>query len=125
MKKLTAIKNLLTVELADHELVDINNYYQDKVNGDTYIYSIDEFDELMNGKTPSEIANMVSYGDYNPFRMWMWFNGCGNVVTSDYPCDCNGCDVDAIAEYAIDNDEDFDNDEIREILDDENEEYEE
>jgi len=125
MKKLTAIKNLLTDGLADHEVVDINNRYQDEVNGDTYIYSMDDFDELMNGKTPSEIANMATYGDYNPFRMWFWFNGYGNIVTSDYPEDCNGYDIDAIAEYAIDNDEDFDNDEIREILDDEYEEYEE
>ena len=90
MKKFTAIKNLLTKELADHEIIAINNCYQDEVNGDDYIYSTDDFDEIMNGKTPSEIANMVSFGNYNPLHMWMWFNGYGNIVTSNDPCDCNG-----------------------------------
>ena len=123
MKKLTAIKNLLTKELADHEIIAINNCYQDEVNGDDYIYSTDDFDEIMNGKTPSEIANMVSFGNYNPYHMWMWFNGYGNIVTSNDPCDCNGYDAEAIAEYAIDNDEDFGNDEIREILDNDYGEY--
>lgn len=119
--KQRAIEEILD-NLADHEIVDVNNAYQECVNGgDKYIYSTDEFDELMTGKTPSEIANMVAFGDYNPYHMWFWFNGYGNVVSSDYPDNADGWFACEIAEYAVENDEDFGRSEIREILDDEDE----
>lgn len=123
-QKVNAIEDIIN-NLSDHEMVDINNAYQDCVNGDNYIYSMDDFDDLMNGKTPSEIANMVSYGDYNPFNMWFWFNGYGNVISGDYPEYSNGWDAEAMAQYCVDNDEDLGFDEIREILDDEDEDDEE
>lgn len=122
-QKVNAIESFIN-DLSDNSLVDINNEYQGCVNGDNYIYSMDDFDELMNGNSPSRIANMVTYGDYNPFHMWFWFNGYGNVVSGDDPTYSDGWDVTAIAEYCIDNDEDFGFDDIREILDDEDEDEE-
>lgn len=122
-QKVNEIENIIN-NLSDDEMVDLNNEYQGWVNGDNYIYSMDDFDEIMDGKTPSEIANMVTYGDYNPFNMWFWFNGYGNVVSGDCPEYSNGWDVTAIAEYCVDEDEDFGFDEIREILDEDEDEDE-
>ena len=92
--------------------------------GDKYIYSTDDFDELMSGETPSEIASRVAFGDYNPCHMWFWFNGYGNIVSSNYPDIADGWFAYDISEYAVENDEDFGNSDIREILD-ENEEEDE
>lgn len=118
--KQRAIEEILD-NLADHEIVDVNNAYQECVNGDKYIYSTDEFDELMDGKTPSEIANKVAFGDYAPYHMWFWFNGYGNVVSSNYPDRADGWFASEISEYAVEYDEDFGIRDIREILDEEDE----
>ena len=118
--KQRAIEEILD-NLADHEIVDVNNAYQDCINGDKYIYSTDEFDELMDGKTPSEIANRVAFGDYAPYHMWFWFNGYGNIVSSNYPDRADGWFASEISEYAVEYDEDFGIRDIREILDEEDE----
>lgn len=115
-QKQKAIEEILD-NLADHEIVEVNNAYQDCINGDKYIYSTDEFDELMDGKTPSEIANRVAFGDYAPYHMWFWFNGYGNVVSSNHPDRADGWFASEISEYAVEYDEDFGIRDIREILD--------
>ena len=119
-QKIEAIENILN-NLSDNEIVDVNNRYQDEVNGDNYIYSMDDFDELMGGKTPSDIANMVSYGDYNPFHMWFYFNGYGNIKSTDFPDTADGWYACDIATYMVENDEDFDIDEVRAILEEDEE----
>lgn len=94
------------------------------MNGDKYIYSTDDFDELMNGETPSEIASRVAFGDYNPFHKWFWFNGYGNIVSGDYPDRADGWFASDIAEYAVENDEDFGRSDIMDILDEDEDEAE-
>lgn len=94
------------------------------MNGDKYIYSTDDFDELMNGETPSEIASRVAFGDYNPCHMWFWFNGYGNIVSGDYPDRADGWFTSDISEYAVENNEDFGIRDIREILDEDEDEDE-
>lgn len=115
-QKQKAIEEILD-NLSDDEIVDVNNAYQDCINGDKYIYSADDFDELMDGMTPSEIANRVAFGDYAPYHMWFWFNGYGNVVSSNYPDRADGWFASEISEYAVEYDEDFGIRDIREILD--------
>lgn len=122
-QKIEAIKSILD-NLSDNEVVDVNNRYQDEINGDRHIYSIDDFDELMSDQTPSDIANMIAYGRYNPFEMWLYFDGYGNVKTTNYPDSTDGWFAPEIAEYMVENDEDFNIDEAREILDEEEDEDE-
>ena len=122
-QKQKAIEEILD-NLADHEIVEVNNAYQDCINGDKYIYSTDDFDELMNGETPSEIASRVAFGDYNPFHKWFWFNGYGNIVSGDYPDRADGWFASDIAEYAVENDEDFGRSDIMDILDEDEDEDE-
>lgn len=89
-----------------NEYCENNSYYDDM------IYSMDEFDELMEGRSPHEIARMVFYGhDFNPNYDWFWFNGYGNLESSDYTNQYCPIDLDAIAEEDEDEDEDEEVDE--------------
>ena len=98
------------------DLVYIHNEYCDAMNAcDDRIYSMDDFDELMNGQTPWEIARSAYYGDFCPAHDYFWFNGYGNLESSDYPDD--HIYTDDIAEYIDSHDDALYNDEIQEILD--------
>ena len=69
--------------------------------GDGRYYPMEELDELMFGKDPSELLRMAFYGHdedtfttdshgnrehgaFNPNRDYFTFNGYGNLVSSDY-----------------------------------------
>lgn len=102
--------------LDDSEKMSI---YRDFVNETGYdnIFDMDELDEILSGEEPSLIANMIFYGDFRPNDNYFMFDGCGNLESFDYLDD--KMYFDEMAQYMIDYDEDFDNDEIREILDEE------
>ena len=53
-QKLNESENIIN-NLSDDEMVDLNNEYQGCVNGDNYIYSMDDFDEIMDGKVDATI----------------------------------------------------------------------
>ena len=78
------------------ELDSYNGYLCD----DRY-YPMDELDELMSGKSVTDLLNMAffghdeetwttnsygekEYGAFNPNRDWFTFNGYGNLVSADY-----------------------------------------
>ena len=78
------------------ELDSYNGYL-----GDDRYYCMDELDELYNGTEPSEIlfrayyghdddtyttdaSDNKTYGEFNPNREYFYFNGYGNLVSSDY-----------------------------------------
>lgn len=108
--------------LDDAAKVDIWNYYTDATNNnDDSIYSMDEFDEIFSNAKPWEIARACFYSRrFNPSDSWFWFNGYANVESADYISehdDRNPIDLDALAEYIADNDDDLFNDDIRAILD--------
>ena len=106
----------------DDDLMDINNGYQSEVNGDNYIYRMNDFDEIMGGEiAPSELACRIFYGDFNPNHNFFWYDGYGNLRSSDYVSDCPYVDEDDIAEWCVEHDEDFDSWRIREVLDEFNE----
>ena len=69
--------------------------------GDDRYYDMDELNEIYSGQEPQEIlfrafygfdADMWAtdssgnkkYGAFNPNRNYFYFNGCGNLVSSDY-----------------------------------------
>lgn len=76
----------------------------DSYNGylnDSRYYSMDELDEFYNGVEPSEILRRAYYGrdddtwttdssgnkthgEFNPNRDYFYYNGYGNLVSSDY-----------------------------------------
>lgn len=78
------------------ELDSYNGYL-----GDDRYYYMDELDELYNSTEPSEILRRAyyghdddtyttdasgnrTYGEFNPNREYFYFNGYGNLVSSDY-----------------------------------------
>ena len=78
------------------ELDSWNGY----LNDDRY-YNMDELDDLMQGKSATDLLNMAffgrdddtyrtdsagnkEYGAFNPNRDYFSFNGYGNLVSSDY-----------------------------------------
>lgn len=46
-------------------------------------YSMDEFDEIMNGFEPSEIANRIYFGDFNPNHEYFRFDVYANLESLD------------------------------------------
>ena len=42
---------------------------------------MDEFDELMSNSKPTELAQMIQYGDFNINDDWFGFDGYGNLVS--------------------------------------------
>lgn len=78
------------------ELDSYNGYL-----GDNRYYLMDELDEFYNGVEPSEILRRAyygrdddtyttdssgnkTYGEFNPNRDYFYYNGYGNLVSSDY-----------------------------------------
>ena len=120
MTKTEIIKDLLE-NMSESQLYIIANEYFDKTEYyDDRIYDMDEFDEIMSGMSPSDIAMKIFYGDFRPNDNYFKFDGYANLQSFDYISD--EVDLEEISDYIVDNDEDFDNSDIREILDEEDEE---
>lgn len=94
-----------------------NDYCCNVCNGDE-IYSMDEFDELLSGMKPWDVARAAYFGrDFNPTRDYWKFNAYGNLESFEgYELDRYICPGE-MAEYAVRNDCDFYCDAVREILD--------
>jgi hypothetical protein len=90
---------------------------------DDEIFSMDDFEEIVCGWKPLELAQRIFYGDFNPNHNYFYFNGYGNLVSTDYPADL--VSIPDIAAYIIENDDELFDDEIREMLDEYNESEEE
>lgn len=66
-----------------------------------------DFDEICNAFSPSELARMMFYGQFNPNDDYFTFDGYGNLTSGD--CDEMardiGCSVPDIIEYLQDEEE--------------------
>lgn len=57
-----------------------SEYMAEELNDpDGALYAVEDFDDLMTGFAPSEIRNMIFYGDYSPSADFFTFDGCGNI----------------------------------------------
>ena len=123
MIKTEMIKDLLE-NMSESKLFTIYNEYLDKTEYcDDRIYDMEEFDEIMSGLSPWDVATKIFYGDFRPNDNYFRFDGYANLESFDYIS--NEIDFEEIADYIVDNDEDFDNSDIREVLDEDDEEDEE
>lgn len=97
-----------------------NEYCNDSNRTDDWIYDMLEFDDINEGKTPSDIALSICYGDFRATDNYFWFDGYGNFESSDW-IDDNSCPfcIDELIDYIIENDNDLYDDNIREILEEE------
>ena len=113
-------------DMSDRDVIYIWNEYCRAINDDiSEIYSMDEFDEIADGQSPSDIARSIFYGDFRPVDDFFGFNGYGNYVSFNRLSDENARYYpEDMVDYIIEHDEDFGDDEIREILDSANEDDE-
>lgn len=113
MDKQEQIKEYLK-SLNDGELLSIYNEFSE-ASGYEQVFTMDEFDEICENMDASDIARRCFYGKFNPNDEYFIFNGYENFDSGDYLEDF--IDFDELADYIIRNNEDFDSDGIREILD--------
>ena len=114
-KKLVAYINDMKTE----EIVELHNSYCEAAGyEDNRIYSMYELDELLEGRTPTDILSLGFYGDFRPQHDFFWFNGYGNLKTADHIADMPIFAID-IANYILSEKDSLDNDEIKDILDEE------
>lgn len=119
LEKFTRIKAVIVDDMDNSEKAELWNHYCDAAHYyDDGIYPMDEFDEIVGGMTPLEIVRTCFYGDFCPAHDYFWFNGYANAV-SGYNVDDpkSPFDADAVAEWIVDHDDSLYNDDIREILD--------
>ena len=110
--------------LRSSELFSIHSEFCSAANYcDNEVFDMDDFEDLVSGWKPLELAQRIFYGDFNPNHGYFYFNGYGNLVSTDYPADL--IDISEIVSYIIDNDDELCDDEIREMLDEYNESEEE
>ena len=73
-------------ELGTDELLslcrEINSYDGNLDQFD--IFEMDEFDEMLDGKTPTEIVNSIRYGGFASTDEYFRFNGYGNIESLSY-----------------------------------------
>lgn len=104
--------------MSDYEVVDICNEYCDSANyPDNHIYSVDEFDEFAQNMSPSEVARMIQFGEFNIQHNYFWVDGYGNLESSsrvaDFPVS-----LEDVAEYISENECSFGNNTFRSCIDD-------
>ena len=104
-------------DMKTEEIVELHNSYCEAAGyEDDRIYSMYELDELLEGRTPTDILSMGFYGDFRPQHDFFWFNGYGNLESADYIADMPIYASD-IADYILSAEDSLGNDEIQEILD--------
>ena len=65
------------LEVTEDMIGDYNEYLAE--NGHETFFSSDEFDEVLNGCTPTQIARMTFYGDFRYADDYFRFNDYGNL----------------------------------------------
>ena len=114
-EKVEAIKNIIE-DMDDSDAVALHNEYCYETNNyDDEIIEMERFDEICEGMTPSDIANHIFYGDFNPNHEYFHYDGYGNFESTDCPTDW--IYPGDIAREVVDRERSFENDEIQEEID--------
>ncbi len=104
-------------DLVDWKKIEVhNNYCSESDNMEDYVYHMSEFDDVMEGMTPWQVARAAFYGHrFCPVDDYFWFNSYGNLESEDF-CPSVIC-VGDIAEYMIQKNDDLGLEEVRVVLD--------
>lgn len=114
-EKVEAIKNIIE-GMDESDAVALHNEWCYETNNyDDEIIEMERFDEICEGMTPSDIANHIFYGDFNPNHEYFHYNGYGNFESTNYPTDW--IYPSDIAREVVDRECAFENDEIQEEID--------
>lgn len=93
---------------------------------DNEIYSMDEFNDIMEDCLPFDIVQKIYYGgNFNPNSDYFYFNGYANLVSLDYPdAEKSPFCIDDLVDRIMRNENAFGNDEIAAVLNGEDDETE-
>ena len=109
------------------EKIALHNAYCDAANCnermDDCIYTMDEFEEILDGVDKWELIRMIRFGNFDFTKEFWGFNGYGNLVS--YNAWELPIYAEDIADHILSKEDSLGNDEIQEILDDEEEEEDE
>lgn len=114
-EKVETIKNIIEGMDESDAVALHNEYCYETSDYDDEIIEMERFDEICEGMTPSDIANHIFYGDFNPNHEYFHYNGYGNFESTDYPTDW--IYPGDIAREVVDRECSFENDEIQEEID--------
>ena len=106
------------------EAIELHNRYCEAAGyEEDCIYGMWDLDEILDGRTPTDMLCMSFHGSFNPHHSFFWFNGYGNLESADY---LGGTPIYAedIADYILSAEDSLGNDEIQEMLDEEDEDDE-
>ena len=116
------IKEIIEEMSAEDKVILWNKYCDSKHNFDDHIYSMEEFNEIMYGREPWDIVRICYFDNFNPTHTYFWFNAYENLESNDW---IDGAAspfyIDELVAYIVENEEDFRNDEIAKILEEEEE----
>ena len=112
----------LLQEMNYPELVLLYNDYCAAIDDfDNQIYDLDQFDEMLDGLNPFDIATKIHYGDFNPAYEYFTFNGYGNIQSiCKWEID-RFVDINDIVDYILKKNFDFDSNDILYILEENSE----
>lgn len=119
------IKEIIKEMSTEDKVALWNEYCDSEYRFDDRIYFMEDFDEIMSGREPLDIARTCYFGDFDPTHEYFWFNGYANLE-SDYDIDGEKSPfcIDELVDYIVENEEDFGNNDIAEVLEGEKEEEE-
>lgn len=115
-QKVEQIKAILN-DMYDDELLEIHNRYCEANNNyDDQIFQNDDvtLNDVMGECTFAEAACKLHYSDYNYNDAYFWFDGYGNIESSNDPKDI--IFVDDIARYVVNTKNDLGNMDLREAI---------
>ena len=105
------------------EKLALHNTYCDAANCmDDCIYAMDELEEILDGVDKWELVRMVQFGDFECTQDFWKINGYGNL--DSYNAWELPIYAEDIADYILSKEDSLGNDEIKEILDGEDEDNE-
>ena len=96
-----------------------NEYCNASSRTDDWIYSMAEFDDINFGKTPTDIAQCIAFGDFRITDQYFWFDGYANFASCDWIDDDSESPfyTEELVDFIIEEDDDLNDESIREILD--------
>ena len=112
-------------DMETKNIVALHNEYCEKINSpDDIVYDMEFLDEIMEQESPSGIIRQLDK-DFNSDDKYFYFDGYAHLHSFSYEGDCSVIDIDEIADYIAENDDDLGDSNIRDFIDEfeENEDY--
>ena len=107
----------LIYDMGVDDIVSIwNEYCQNYGNGDDILCSMDELDDILCNQKPSQIANLIWYGDFNPNYGYFKIDGYGNLKSIHSSDILDNIYIDDIVDAILENMDNLWNDEIQDFL---------